>query len=302
MVEADESDRSFLALRPDVAVITNVEPDHYTTYRSSWEFEEAFRLAVAGAEGVRARWVEVDLPGREHLRHRKRGPQRGPGRTEAARIALEVEGLQLELNVPGTHNVLNALAAAVGAPRGRVDSRRPGRTLVGYAGVGRRFEPHGATASGARIFDDYAHHPTEVRATLQAARTLEARRVVACLQPHLYSRTRALAREFGRALALADLVVVLDIYPACERAEDFPGVTGYLVARAAAQAAGGGACCGFPEWRTRRLLRAELRPGDVLLTLGQVMRTGSPGGSPSWAPTPAWDRTVRSRPRPRGPR
>ncbi len=89
------------------------------------------------------------------------------------------------------------------------------------------------------MFDDYAHHPTEVRATLEAARTLSPRRLVACFQPHLYSRTRLLAREFGRALALADLVVVLDVYPARERAEDFPGVSGLLVAAAAADAAGG---------------------------------------------------------------
>ena len=89
------------------------------------------------------------------------------------------------------------------------------------------------------MFDDYAHHPTEVRATLGAARTQAPRRLVVCFQPHLFSRTRLLAREFGRALALADLVVVLDVYPARERAEDFPGVSGLLVAGAAADAAGG---------------------------------------------------------------
>ncbi len=89
------------------------------------------------------------------------------------------------------------------------------------------------------MYDDYAHHPTEVAATLAAARTLEPRRLVACFQPHLYSRTRMLAREFGRALALADLVVVLDVYRARERPEDFPGVSGYLVAEAAADHAGG---------------------------------------------------------------
>jgi UDP-N-acetylmuramate--alanine ligase len=119
------------------------------------------------------------------------------------------------------------------------------------------------------VYDDYAHHPTEVRATLAAARTLDAERVVACFQPHLYSRTRHLAREFGAALALADLVVVVDIYPARERAEDFPGVSGWDVAAAAAGAADGRPVYWTPELAdAERLLRQELRGGDVLLTLG----------------------------------
>jgi UDP-N-acetylmuramate--alanine ligase len=122
------------------------------------------------------------------------------------------------------------------------------------------------------VFDDYAHHPTEVRATLEAARPLahgEGGRLVACFQPHLYSRTRLLAREFGRALARADLVVVLDVYPARERAEDFPGVTGLLVAQAAADAAAGRPVWWLPRMEdAERMLAAELREGDLLLTLG----------------------------------
>jgi UDP-N-acetylmuramate--alanine ligase len=119
------------------------------------------------------------------------------------------------------------------------------------------------------VYDDYAHHPTEVRATLEAARTLNARRIVACFQPHLYSRTRHLARGFGRALALADVVVVLDVYPARERADDFPGVSGWLVAAAAADAAGGRPVYWLPQLEdAERFLRRELEEGDVLLTLG----------------------------------
>jgi UDP-N-acetylmuramate--alanine ligase len=119
------------------------------------------------------------------------------------------------------------------------------------------------------VVDDYAHHPTEVRATLDAARTLEPRRLVACFQPHLYSRTRMLAREFGAALALADLVVVLDVYPARERAENFPGVSGLTVAREAASAAAGRPVWWLPKMDdAERMLRAELREGDLLLTLG----------------------------------
>ena len=104
------------------------------------------------------------------------------------------------------------------------------------------------------MFDDYAHHPTEVRATLDAARTPSRSALVACFQPHLYSRTRLLAREFGRALALADLVVVLDVYPARERAEDFPGVSGLLVAGAAADAAAGRPVWWLPGLRRGRAL------------------------------------------------
>ncbi|MDQ3647846.1 MAG: UDP-N-acetylmuramate--L-alanine ligase, partial [Actinomycetota bacterium] len=133
----------------------------------------------------------------------------------------------------------------------------------------RRFEERGVTAGGERIFDDYAHTPTEVRATLEAARTLEPRRLVACFQPHLYSRTRKLAREFGQALALADLVVVLDVYPARERKEDYPGVTGLSVARTAADAARGRPVWWLPGMDdAERMLRDRLREGDLLLTLG----------------------------------
>src|SRR6185436_12357475 len=128
--------------------------------------------------------------------------------------------------------------------------------LADFVGAGRRFERLGTTAAGALVVDDYAHHPTEVAATLEAARTLGARRVVAAFQPHLFSRTRHQAREFGAALALADVVVVLDIYPARERAEDFPGVTGRLVAWLP----------GFDE--AEAYLLSALREGDVLLTLG----------------------------------
>ncbi len=119
------------------------------------------------------------------------------------------------------------------------------------------------------MYDDYAHHPTEVRATLEAARTLPFERVVACFQPHLYSRTSMLAREFGSALALADVVCVLDVYPARERAEDFPGVSGWLVAAAAASAARGRRVYWTQAMDdAERLLRGVLGAGDLLLTLG----------------------------------
>jgi UDP-N-acetylmuramate--alanine ligase len=171
--------------------------------------------------------------------------------------------------VPGRHNVLNALAALAACREAGLELHEAAPALASFSGAGRRFESHGRTESGARVYDDYAHHPTEVRATLEAARTLGARRIVACFQPHLYSRTRHMARDFGRALALADVVMVVDIYPARERAEDFPGVSGWLVATEAASAMHGRPAYWLPRLDDAEgVLRAELREGDVLLTLG----------------------------------
>jgi UDP-N-acetylmuramate--alanine ligase len=135
--------------------------------------------------------------------------------------------------------------------------------------VGRRFQTLGRTAAGALVVDDYAHHPTEVRATIAGARTLGSRRVVAAFQPHLYSRTEHLAAEFGAALAAADVACVLDVYPARERAEDFPGVTGLLVAEAAADRSGGRPVYWLPTIdAATEPLRALLGEGDVCLVLG----------------------------------
>jgi len=271
VVEADESDRSFLELGRDVAVVLNVELDHHASYRSLSDLQAAF-AEFTGPAGARILAEGVDLPGR--------GPAvtfgiaAGEVRAEALELRplgsrFRVQGAPVELNVPGAHNVLNALAAIAACRVAGIEPGEAGPTLAGFLGTGRRFEDRGQTPTGARVFDDYAHHPTEVRATLEAARTLGARRIVVCFQPHLYSRTRELADAFGRALALADLVVVLDVYPARERAEDFPGVSGLLVAESAAEAAGGRSVWWLPSMGdAERMLGAELREGDVLLTLG----------------------------------
>jgi UDP-N-acetylmuramate--alanine ligase len=264
VVEADESDRSFLKLSPDVAVITNIELDHHTTYGSEADLIEAFGEFAAKAETVIA-WENAPVEGAV----RRFGIDPGNVELVPGGSRFRVGDVAVELHVPGEHNVLNALAALAAAEAAGVPLAEAAPALAGFTGTGRRFEARGTTSAGARVFDDYAHHPTEVRATLEAARTLDAERVVAVFQPHLYSRTQHLAKQFGEALAIADAAMVVDIYPARERAEDFPGVTGYLVAAAAANAGHGRSVWWIPSMdEAAVLLERELREGDVLLTLG----------------------------------
>jgi UDP-N-acetylmuramate--alanine ligase len=271
VIEADESDRSFLKLARDIAVVTNVELDHHATYRTLGELEAAFADFTRPAS-LRVLGAGLDLPGDGEAV--SFGIEEGALRGERLELRpggsrFTVEGTSVELRVPGRHNVLNALAALAACRAAGLEPAEAAPPLVRFTGAGRRFEERGRTASGALVYDDYAHHPTEVRATLEAARTLQPARLIACFQPHLYSRTRMLAREFGRALALADLVVVLDVYPARELAEDFPGVSGLSVARAAADAAGGRPVWWLPRMDdAERMLRAELRERDLLITLG----------------------------------
>jgi UDP-N-acetylmuramate--alanine ligase len=263
VVEADESDRSMLALDVDVAVVLNIELDHHATYGSLAEVVAVFDAFRAAA------------------------PQRvvAPGLARAGDTVFAVEDLLLAdggsrfrwrghevvLQVPGEHNARNA-AAALEAIRvaGAADEAAAVAALASFAGAGRRFERLGRTAAGAEVIDDYAHHPTEVAATIAAARSLAARRVVAIFQPHLFSRTRELWREFGRALATADVVVVLDIYPARERPEDFPGVTGRLIAEAAADAGAGRTVHWLPGpfAGVREVVASRLRDGDAVLVMG----------------------------------
>jgi len=280
VIEADESDRSFLKLARDVAVITNIELDHHATYASLAELEEAFAEFAQPAE-LRVVGPEVELAG-DVLRvgiaggaERRERPAGASLRAECLELLpggsrFKVRDTSVELRVPGRHNVLNALAALAACERAGLRLAEAAGALADFSGAGRRFEEHGHTASGALVYDDYAHHPTEVRATLEAARTLaQDRRLIVLFQPHLYSRTRALAREFGRALALADFVVVAAVYPARERAGDFPGVSGLLVAQAAADAAAGRPVWWLPDLdQATRMLAAELSERDLLVTLG----------------------------------
>jgi UDP-N-acetylmuramate--alanine ligase len=268
VVEADESDRSFLKLAPEVAIVTNVELDHHSTYRTTGQLESAVADFLDRAATTIA-WDEVGLPASIAY-----GIDAGDERATAVVLdrgssRFEALGAQVALPVPGAHNVLNALAAMIACREAGVDPEAAATALATFAGAKRRFERVGATATGAAVYDDYAHHPTELRATLEAARTLEPRRLVACFQPHLYSRTQRLSRDFGRALALADAACVLDVYPARERAEDHAGVTGWLVAAATADASRGRPVYWTPRHEdAERLLGSILREGDLLLTLG----------------------------------
>ena len=170
----------------------------------------------------------------------------------------------MSLAVPGAHNALNAAGALEAARLAGADAALAIAGLAGFRGRRAALSAARPERRAARcVYDDYAHHPTEIAATLQAARTLEHRRLVAVFQPHLYSRTALLAREFGLALALADVVVVLDVYPARERAEEHPGVSGLLIAEAAADAAGGRPVYWLPTFADAEpVLRGLLGEGD----------------------------------------
>jgi UDP-N-acetylmuramate--alanine ligase len=198
------------------------------------------------------------------------------------RAEFDFHGRWVSLGVPGAHNALNAAAALEVCRLVGVDLDQAIRALEGFTGAARRFERLGVTAGGAVVYDDYAHHPTEVSATLAAARTLSAKRVVAVFQPHLYSRTEQLAREFGAALAGADVVVVVGVYPARERAVDFPGVSGRLIAAATVdevrdgeqQSHGHHPAANRPVYwlptldDAERVLRDLLVDGDLCLVIG----------------------------------
>jgi UDP-N-acetylmuramate--alanine ligase len=263
VVEADESDRSLLKLAPRIAVLTNAELDHHTTYSSQRDVDDTFRAFLAKADEV----VLGDEPDLARFPGTPARPEDVVLEPGGSRFTFD--GVAVSLAVPGVHNVRNAATALAACARAGAGLREAAAALADFSGAGRRFERLGTTAAGALVVDDYAHHPTEVRATIAAARTLAPQRVVALFQPHLFSRTAHQYREFGAALAQADLVVVLDIYPARERGEDFPGVTGRLVAAAAADAAGGRRVAWLPAFdAAERFLREELRDGDLLLTLG----------------------------------
>jgi UDP-N-acetylmuramate--alanine ligase len=262
VAEADESDGSFLRLRPEVAVVTNVEMDHHSRWGSLAELHEAFVAFAAPARGL-------VVPADEEL-----GWLQGAGKV--VRFDAGSPGpVELGLAVPGEHNRRNARAALAALQLAGADVAAAAEALASFRGVRRRLELKGSRGS-LHVYDDYAHHPTEVRAALSALRELRPSRLIAVFQPHLYSRTKALAEEFGAALTLADEVVVLDVYPAREQpVGELEGVSGLRVAQAAAERGGGKPVWWLPELELARRALVErldrtqgVGEGAVLVTIG----------------------------------
>jgi UDP-N-acetylmuramate--alanine ligase len=295
VAEADEYDRSFLALTPVVAVITNVEADHLDTYRDLDDILDAFATFANRVPFFGSIVLCADDAGARRLlpRIQKRvvtygaGPgadltaeriELRPGGTTATSFVVRdsQQGVlgEVRLRLPGRHNVANALAAVAVGRELLVPFEVIARALEGFTGVVRRFENKGERG-GVLVVDDYAHHPTEIAATLAAARQVYPdRRLIALFQPHLFSRTRDFATDFGRSLSAADLALVMDVYPS--RETPLPGVTGELVA-GAARAAGSASVTYVPDKKeVVDVLERTLCPGDVLLTLGagDVVRFG----------------------------
>lgn len=288
VVEADEFDRAFLSLAPAVAVVNNVEADHLECYGGSVAaLEDAFvefagraRRAIVGADDAGAARVAARLTGAVWRVGTGAGADvriTEPAFTERGSTArVELPGgdrVSLRLRVPGLHNVRNAAAALAVARELGADVERALDALAEFTGVGRRFERVGE-ARGVTVVDDYAHHPTEVAATLAAARqAFPRRRVVAVFQPHLFSRTALHGDALGRALAAADVVVVAPIYAA--REQPLPGVSADLVARGAARAGATTVAVRERAALTDRVVET-VRAGDVVFTLGagDVTRVG----------------------------
>jgi UDP-N-acetylmuramate--alanine ligase len=302
VAEADESDRSFLRLSPEAAIVTNIEADHLDNYAGLDDIADTFTafarritpggLLLACADDPGARTLAAAAAGLP-VRVRSYGVSpdadylvtgiqpRGMGtrltvtaQRRAADLARPLAaGQPLQLAVPGRHNALNAAAAYAAAVELGFAPARVAEGLAAYQGARRRMEPKGEQA-GVLVLDSYAHHPTELAADLRAARDIvDGGQVIAVFQPHLYSRTRIFTAEFGAALDLADQVLVLDVYAAREDPE--PGVTGQLVADA------------VPLGKARFVSRAQdippavaetAKPGDVVLTMGagDVTQLGDP--------------------------
>ena len=278
IAEADESDGSFLNYRPQIAVVTNVEPDHLDYYGTAEAVYASFDrftallpaggvlVACADDDGARAlamrtlergntRVLLYGTAGDAHLRLHDGGPGDVAITTPAGRFALD-------LHVPGRHNALNAAAAFAVALELGVAPEAAAGALAHFAGASRRFEFKGE-GRGVRVYDDYAHHPTEVRAALSAARSVAGgHRVHVLFQPHLFSRTREFAREFAEALNVADTALVLAIYAA--REDPIPGVSSRLIAE---HLGAGGRLVG-PDREAVLAVVAAAAPGDIVLTVG----------------------------------
>lgn len=279
VVEADESDGTFLRLAPEAALVTNIDEDHLDHHGTYAQLLEAFDRFAAQCRGPLV--VNVDDPTAAALARRHGAISVGyatdadfqirrcAAAPQTPTFELWAAGEQVArivLAVPGAHNIANAAAAAVTASQIGADLGAAQRALARFAGVARRFEVRGEVG-GARLVDDYAHLPAEVAATIAAAREDHHGRLLAVFQPHRFSRTAAMAARFGAAFAGADVVVVTDVYGAGEPA--VPGVTGQMVADAIAGTAPSVEVHYVPSRQElASVVAALLRPGDLCLVMG----------------------------------
>ena len=278
VAESDESDGSFLLLAPAVAVVTNIEEDHVDHWSSLEELRRAFDRFIASASSTlvvpatdEALVACARSTGRDVWTF---GPEadvqaidvKASGTTSTLTLVAKGQSAHVRLRVPGSHNISNALAASAACLSVGVDLESVAEGLGRYSGVERRFQLRGEIR-GISVIDDYAHHPTEVKATLTAASSGPWQRVIAVFQPHRYSRTSAFATAFGDSFEHADRVVLTDVYGAGE--EPVPGVTGKLISDAVCSALPGRPVAYLPHRdELVSYLDAALRPGDAVLTMG----------------------------------
>ena len=281
--EADEYDRSFLELAPYLAVVTNLEPEHLDCYNGLEDLRSAFTTFANRSSVFGAVIICLDDPGALSLRDDLRRKVVGYGFSKKAEMRLEITASEasgtefavfrkdrrlgdVSLPIPGNFNALNTLAAiTVGLELG-LEFEPLASACADFSGVARRFEVRG-DRGGVTVVDDYAHHPTELNAVLEATRqAMPGRRVVAVFQPHLYSRTRDFAKDFAVALLGAEVAIVLPIYPA--REEPIEGVSSQLVVEEAERLGHPRVLAGKPIGEAVEQLEELLEPGDVLLTVG----------------------------------
>lgn len=282
VAEADEFGRSFLRLTPTVAVITTLEAEHLDCYRDLDEIKDAFVeyankvpfygwvVACLDEEGVQDILPRIERPlityGLSAQADVRAEGVEFSGMGSSFHVVVEGERMgEARLRVPGLHNIKNSLAAvsvglALELPFGAISE-----ALEKFSGVHRRFEVKGEVEE-VLVVDDYAHHPSEIRVTLQAARLLKRGRILAIFQPHLYTRTRDFAGAFGRSFLESDLLVVTGVYPA--REEPISGVTGELVADAARKVGHREVYYVEDKDGVAELVAGLVRPGDVVITMG----------------------------------
>ncbi|HSV72156.1 MAG TPA: UDP-N-acetylmuramate--L-alanine ligase [Chthonomonadales bacterium] len=289
LTEACEAYDSFLSLRPTLAVVTNIEADHLDYYGTPERMFESFEQFVASVPEGGAVVLCADDPGARRLATFAAALDRrtvlygidatdcdvrgadlascGRGVRFRAITPEEPGGVSVSLRVPGRHNALNALASIAAAREAGVPLPTAIAALEQFEGTGRRFERLGE-ASGADVYDDYAHHPTEIAATVRAVRqAFPGTRFLLLFQPHLFSRTRDFLNEFADALAAADIVLVSDIYPA--REAPIPGITSATLVKAIAQRSPDRHVLYAPSQdEALAALRWLMRPGDLVMTMG----------------------------------